>query len=107
MNKQWWIEQIVEIRTKMGRGKSWFQEIREIIFIGTFLGVYGFPIWSFIPLGIGIFIAFYFIGSFDIEKIRLQQEENKYQTSLNPVMMEIKENVKKEESNVKLAQQTH
>lgn len=78
MNKTKLINRIVEIRYRIGRGKSYYSEFNGVIMMVIALKVYDIPLWVILPIVVFGHIALYYIGYYDQKKIKMWQREAVY-----------------------------
>lgn len=83
-------------KVRLERGKSYISALQNVaLFLILFQG-WGIPFNFQLILAIIVMVVLWFVGFMDENYIHGWQHENEYTTKLNPVMVRIDENTKKE-----------
>lgn len=81
---------IAKVKLRISRGKSWFYEIQTIIYLIVGLKIFEVPWIWYIPAGIIILLAWYFIGLYDEKRAKVWQSEASYSSKeLNPFIRKL------------------
>lgn len=97
MNLRKIAEKYIRFKLRLNRGKSFIDELRDLVLLAVALKIFEIPLLLLIPLVLLIVALLYYIGYMDEKKIKSWQYEYRYNTEkLNPFFRKLYNEVKKQ-----------